>query len=151
MSPTQPSVITKCNQYLTIRKLTQNGWAASRHVLTATAHAHSAVLRPTGHAGHVLHEEATRLFWRAVLTAYLTSNGPVAQPGSGHPTNPETIRILVVCIAMLLAILVGIAAALLWKSDARGRSIAGAILKGGAVFAGTLTILILVTTAMGFT
>jgi hypothetical protein len=151
MSLTQPNVITDCNLLITIRKLIQHGRAASRHVLTATAHAHSAALRPTGHAGHVLHEQTTRLFWRAVLTAYLTSNGTVAQPGSGHPTNPETIRILVVCIAVLLAILVGIAAALLWRSDARGRSIAGAILKGGAVFAGTLTVLILVTTAMGFT
>jgi hypothetical protein len=100
---------------------------------------------------HVLREQATRLFWRAVLTAYLTSNGAATQSGSGHTTNPEAIRILVVCIAVLVAILVGVAAALLWKSDGHDKSIPGAILKGGAVFAATLTILILVTTAIGFT
>lgn len=87
-------------------------------------------------------------FFNQPIIGLMLNNRPLSLLASAQTGSPETIRVLLVCLVVMLAIIVSIGAAIIWKLD--GQSLRSAILKGGATFAAATTIFILILSAAGF-
>jgi hypothetical protein len=88
----------------------------------------------------------SHFFQQAIVAANVWGHVAATRVATSQ-AGAETIKILLVCLVILIGVIVGIAVALLWRSD--GQTLQGAILKGGAGFAGTVALLILLMNAVG--
>jgi hypothetical protein len=77
----------------------------------------------------------------------LWSNQRIIQMATSQVGSPETIKVLLICVAVMVAAIVGITAALLTKVS--GQCIQNALLKGGATFAGAIGVLLLIMHYIG--
>jgi hypothetical protein len=134
--PGRSGFVTLSSESGAIRRLARFRWVDTEQVRHAVVH------YPTLGVGSAIHS-----FNRPII-GFMLKNRLLSLLASAQAGTPETIRVLLVCLVVMLAIIVSICAAIIWKSD--GQSLRSAILKGGATFAAATTIFILILSAAGF-
>lgn len=141
MQPRRSELATLSNKYISLRTFRNWERAVLRQVRNADTH------HPNLGTGG-LNKLSSRHPNLAIINSSPFSNKALVLAASAHTGNPEVTRVLIVCLVVTLATIISIGAAILWRSD--GQTLRSAILKGGAAFAGTVTVLILLMGAAGF-